>query len=209
MLDIDYSTFDRLLTRAEEIVNEPDVNRSVKRVFDERLREPGAAFRAAHAGLTAVETRARKEGAEGRASLAAIDAPYRIARAVAFSYVPTLLLPVTLKKQPTDTDKMNAIGGLLRVLDERDETDGWAADQLAGDFGRLAPDTIREIEEWIQANKDLQRARDARVATAAPAYERFIAFKDVVRQAYGSKSKQYKRIHVRAAAAETEADPTE
>ena len=208
MLDIDYSTFDRLLTRAEEIANEPDVNRSVKRVFDERLREPGAAFRAAHAGLTAAETRARKEGAEGRASLAAIDAPYRITRAVAFSFVPELLLPTTLKQQSTDTDKMNAIGGLLRVLDERDEAEAWAADLLASDFGRLAPDTIREIEEWIQANKDLQQARDARVAASGPAYERFIAFKDVVRQVYGSKSRQYKRIHLRAAAAETAADPT-
>ena len=206
-MDIDYSTFDRLLTRAEEIANEPDVNASVKRVFEERVRAPGTLFRTTHTGLTVAETSARKESAEGRAALAAIDGPYRIVRAVAFSYVPTLLLPATLKKQPTDTDKMNAIGGLLRVLDERDETDPWAADQLAGDFGRLAPDTIREVEEWIQANKDLQHARDARVAAAAPAYERFLAFKDVVRQAYGSKSRQYKRIHLRAAAEEPEAVP--
>lgn len=207
-MEIDYSSFDRVLTRAEEVAAEPDVKPSVKRVYEERTRESAMAFRATHAALRAAETASGKEGAEARVALLAIDAPYRLARAIAFSYVPTLQIPTTLKQQPTDTDKMNAIRALLRVLDERDETEAWAAEQLEGDFGRLAPDAIREIEEWIQANKDLQRARDARIAAAAPAYERFLAFKDVVRQAYGSKAIQYKRIHLRPGAAEAPAEPS-
>ena len=208
-MEIDYSTFNRVLTRAEEVANEPDVNASVKRVYDERTREPATTFRSAHDALASAENAAAKEGTEARAALKAIDAPYRLARSVAFSYVPTLTLPTTLKQHPTDTDKMNAIRGLLRELDERDESEPWAAEQLAGDFGRLAPDTIREVEEWIQANKDLQRARDARIASVALAHERFVAFKNVVRQAYGSKSRQYKRIHLRSAADDPDPTPTE
>ena len=208
-MEIDYSTFFRVLTRAEEVATEPDVKPSVKRVYDERTHASAMDFRTAHESLATAETSAAKEGAEGRAALKAIDGPYRTARAVAFSYVPTLLLPSTLKQQPTDTDKMNAIRSLLRELDDRDESEPWAAEQLAGDFGRLAPDTIREIEEWIQANKDLQRARDARIASVGLAHERFVAFKDVVRQAYGSKSRQYKRIHLRSAADDPDPTPTE
>lgn len=207
-MEFDYTTFNRLLVRAEEVASEPDANASVKRVYNDRLHEPAMVFRTAHIELGSAETKAKKESGEGRTALAAIDSPYRVTRATALSYVPSLTLPTTLKQQPTDTDKMIAIRGLLRELDARDEAEPWAAAELAGEFGRLAPDTIREIEEWIQANKDLQHARDARVTAAGVAYERFIAFKDVVRQAYGSKSRQYKRIHLRSAAEEPEPEPT-
>ncbi len=208
-MENDFATFDRLLTRCAEVAAEPDANASVRRVYEDRLRATAEAFRATHAALARVESNARKEGAEGRAALEAIDKPYRLTRAVAFSYIPTLVLPATLKQQRTDTDKMNALRGLLRELYERDETEARAAEQLAGDFGRLAPDAIREVEEWVQSNKDLQEARDARAAARGPAHERYLAFKDVVRQAYGSRSRQYRRIHPRAAASEDEPTPTE
>lgn len=208
-MEIDYSTFNRVLTRAEEVANEPDVKPSVKRVYTERLHTLAMEFRSAHDGLATAETSAAREGAEGRAALKAIDAPYRSARAVAVSHIPNLHLPTTLKQQPTDTDKMNAVRGLLRELDEREESEPWAAELLAEDFGRLAPDAIREVEEWIQSSKDLQRARDTRATASATAYARFLAFKDVVRQSYGSKSRQYKRIHVRAGATEPDPEPTE
>jgi hypothetical protein len=207
-MDIDYTTFNRLLVRAEEVATEPDANASVKRVYDDRTHEPAMVFRNAHTALGSAETKAKKETGEGRAALAAIDSPYRVTRSAALSFVPSLTLPSTLKQQPTDTDKMLAIRSLLRELDARDETEAWAAAELAGEFGRLAPDTIREIEEWVQANKDLQHARDARASATGLAYERFLAFKDVVRQAYGSKSRQYKRIHLRSAAEEPEPEPT-
>jgi len=45
---------------------------------------------------------------------------------------------------------------------------------------------------------------DARAAAYGLAYEKYLAFKRVVRDAYGPSSKQYPRIHVRA----RETDPT-
>jgi hypothetical protein len=55
------------------------------------------------------------------------------------------------------------------------------------------------MSESIAANKVLSKARSDRAAAYGPTYEKYLRFKQVVRNAYGPGSKQYRRIHLRAA----------
>jgi hypothetical protein len=115
--------------------------------------------------------------------------------------VPEASLPATLKVQPTDTDKLNAIEALVDALDDH-ASEAWAEEQAKGTFGLLAPRTVNELNEAIAANKAFADARDERATAYGPAYERYLRFKRVVRDGLGAKSKQYKRIHVRATSVE-------
>ncbi len=64
-----------------------------------------------------------------------------------------------------------------------------------------------DAKEAIDANKALAKAKTDRATAYAPTYEKFLRFKQVVRNAYGPSSKQYKRIHLRQAAGGTSAEP--
>ncbi|MFS8071164.1 MAG: hypothetical protein ACMG6S_32750 [Byssovorax sp.] len=205
---IDYARFDRLVTRCAEIAVEPGMKPSVVRVHDEILKSAGEAFRSAHREVTAAETSFSKEGSEARSALADLDAPYREARSVVLAYAPETKLPDTLKSQKTDTDQLNAIEALLDVLDEH-AGQGWADEQAQSGFGKKAAGTVKELNEAIVANKALSEAREVRARSYGPAYERYLRFKRVVRDALGSTSKQYKRIHLRGAAVGTAAEAEE
>jgi hypothetical protein len=161
------------------------------------LKGPADTFLAAQKSVTAGESAAAKEGSEASAALESIDKPYREARAVTLAYLPTLKVPDTLKRQPTDTDKMTAIESLLDAIDDHVGTP-WADEVLSGEFGERAPQAIKEISESVEANKSLAGAKQARAAAYGPAYEKYLAFKRVVRDVHGPASKEYKRIHLRA-----------
>lgn len=208
-MGIDYFRFDRILSRCGELAARPDVDVSVKRVHDERLVSEAAAFRAAHKAVKDADEKASSERGQALDALAKIDQPYRQARAVALQYVTDLAIPDTLKSLDTDTDRRDAIRDLQALLDDHDDAPGWAKDLTDGEFGRLAPDAIREIDEWIAANGDLETATNARAAAYGPAYERYLGFKDVVRQTYGSSSIHYRRIHVRRGGKLAVDDPLE
>lgn len=205
MADIDFPRFARMLERCREVATAADADAAVKRVYDDQLGSLAQKFLAAHAGLPAAETAAGTERAQAEAALAAIDQPYRKARAVARAYVPEISLPETLKVLPTDTDKLAAIQSLLDELDRRDDSEAWAREQLEGEFGTRAPEVIREVREWIAANVSLAKAREARSSAYLPAYERYVDYKNVVRNTYGPRSAQYRRIHIRRG---TDRDPT-
>jgi hypothetical protein len=113
-----------------------------------------------------------------------------------------------LKSQKTDTDQLNAIEALLDVLDEH-AGQGWADEQAQSGFGKKAAGTVKELNEAIVANKALSEAREVRARSYGPAYERYLRFKRVVRDALGSTSKQYKRIHLRGAVAGAAAEAEE
>jgi hypothetical protein len=196
---IDYARFDRLVTRCAEIAAEPGVKASVLRVHEEILKSEGAAFHAAQQKVSQAESAFGKENSEARAALAELDGPYREARSVVLAYAPETKLPDTLKSQKTDTDQLNAIEALLDVLDEH-AGQAWADEQAQSGFGKKAAGTVKELNEAIGANKALSEARDVRARSYGPAYERYLRFKRVVRDALGATSKQYKRIHLRAAA---------
>jgi hypothetical protein len=204
MAAIDYVRFDRLVTRCAEIATEAGMKPSVVRVHDEILKSAAEAFRDAHQEVTASETSFSKENGEALNALAELDGPYRETRSVVLAFAPETKLPDTLKAQPTDTDKLNAIESLLDVLDEH-AGQAWADEQAQSDFGKKAAGAVKELNEAITANKALSEARELRAKSYGPAYERYLRFKRVVRDALGPKSKQYKRIHLRGAGAAEEA----
>lgn len=196
MADIDYDRFNRLLTRCGEVAAEPGMKKSVVRVYTDVLKDAADHFRQAHWNVQQAQTAFGSEGSEALSALSALDGPYRETRSVVLAFVPAARLPDTLKVQPTDTDKLNAIEALLKVLEEH-AAKPWAEEQKLGDFALQAPKTLTEIREAIAANKALAATREKRASAYGTAYERYLRFKHVVRDGLGSKSKQYKRIHAR------------
>jgi len=203
MGNINHKRFFRILTRCDELGTAKDARPIVARVYGDVLLGPSEAYRNAHKAITAEESEAARESQEAAAALEAIDKPYREARALVLAYVPTLVLPDTLKRQPTDTDKVVAVEDLLDAIDDHIGKT-WADEVLAGDFGTHAPKFIKEMREAIAANKSLSSAREARATAYGPAYEKYLAFKRVVREAHGPSSKQYQRIHLRSHASADE-----
>ena len=203
---IDYARLDRVLTRCAEIAVEAGMKQSVVRVYNDVLEASADTFRAAHVAVTKAESAFAKENKEALDALDALDKPYREARSVVRAFVPTVKLPDTLRVLKVDTDKLNAIEALLDAIDDH-TGEAWADELLAGEFGQKAPVTGKELNEAIAANKALAEARDARAQAYGPAYERYLRFKRVVRDALGATSKQYKRIHVRGPNAADDEEP--
>jgi hypothetical protein len=194
---IGHERFARVITRSIEIANEPNANAIVVTVFKETLADAATAYLAAEAAVSTAITAFAKENREALDALAALDAPYRVARATVLAILPETNLSNTLKSQHTDTDQLNAIAHLLDVINAYVGKE-WADTLLAGEFGTLAPKTTQELTESIAANKALSKAKTDRAAAYGPTYEKYLRFKLVVRNAYGPASKQYRRIHLRA-----------
>lgn len=206
MPTIDFGRMTRVATRLVELADDPNVKPLVKSVYDDRVRAAVDDYLAANGAIAGAESAARKEGREASAALAALDQPYREARAVAAAYLPAQTLPETLKSQPTDTDRKNAIESLLDAVDDH-AGESWADQIVAGPFGQSAGQVLQELNEAIAASTSLSEARDRRAKAFGLAYERYLAFKNVVRNAYGSKSPQYRRIHLRADGTVAEGTP--
>ncbi|MDI3285046.1 hypothetical protein [Polyangium sp. 15x6] len=205
-MTIDYERFARVIARSIEIADEPDANPVVVAVFKETLADSAIAYLAAEEAVANAMTAFAKENREALDALGNLDAPYRVARSALLAVLPDTKLPDTLKSQPTDTDQLKAIGRLVDLIDDH-VGKPWADALLAGDFGQRAPTAIKELTESIAANKALSKAQMARAQAYGPTYEKYLSFKQVVRNAYGPGSKQYRRIHLRASpgAAEKEA----
>lgn len=200
-MTIAYERFARVVTRCIEIANETDADPVVAGVFKETFADPATAYLATETALSTALTDFARENREAVAALASLDAPYRVARAAISAVLPGTDLPDTLKALPTDTDQLNAITRMVDVIDDH-VGKPWADAVLAGEFGTKAPKTIQELEESIAANKGLSKAKTGRAAAYGPTYELYVAFKRVVRNAYGPGSKQYRRIHLRASPGE-------
>lgn len=196
MATVSYAVFARLLDRCAEVAAELGSAGAVKAVFDDRLAAEARRFTDAHAAVYRAEKAREKDRAEASSALAALDRPYRATRSVVLAYDAHAAVPETLKDATTDTDEKHAIESLLHALDDHHDQP-WAARELAGVFATDAPAVLREIDESIASDKALSAARDARAAAFGVAYERYLAFKNVVRQALGAHSPQYRRIHVR------------
>jgi len=92
---------------------------------------------------------------------------------------------------------MAAIEELFEVL-ETNAAEPWAKALLDGDFGKLAPETVREIDEANRADATVAAARKARAEAYGVAYDQYLSFKRVVRSACGPTSREYHRIHLRS-----------
>jgi hypothetical protein len=205
-MSLDYERFARVITRSIEVANEPNADPVVATVFKQTLGDAAAAYLAAETAVSNAMTVFAKENREALDALVALDAPYRVARAAVLAILPDTHLPDTLKSQPTDTDQLKAIARLLDLIDDH-VGEEWADVLLTGEFGTKAAKTTQELTESIAANKVLSKARNDRAAAYGPTYEQYLRFKQVVRNAYGPASKQYRRIHLRASPGSAPTEP--
>ncbi|MDI1445704.1 hypothetical protein [Polyangium sp. 6x1] len=206
-MSIDYNRFARVLARSLEIAEEPDGNPVVVAVFKETLADATTEYLATEKAVADATTAFSKENHEALQALASLDAPYRVARSALLAVQPHTVLPDTLKSLATDTDQLDAIRRLLDLIDDH-VGKPWADAILDGEFGARAPKAITELTESIAANKQLSKAKFARAQVYGPTYEKYLSFKQVVRNAYGPGSKQYRRIHLRASPGASEAEDT-
>jgi len=202
---IRYGLFSRVLMRCAEVAAEADGKKIVAMVFDDRLKAVANLYLTAHDAVIKAEGAWAKENGESLQALKVLDQPYQETLAVVAAYLPHEVLPTTLKSLPTDTDRLKAIRDLVDLLDDR-QSDAWATEQLSGPFGTQGPQAITELEESISANKAYAKASEQRAESYGPAYERYLAFKQVVRAAYGHTSKQYHRIHLRSSKSGSDTD---
>lgn len=203
MPTIDYSRFVRVLTRCQEVAAEQGVPRIIAHVYTASAEAPIGAFLAAHQDYEDAACSFSREEREAFEALEELDSPYRVARSSVFAVLKITNLPDTLKMQRTDTDKLNAVERLLSIVQEQAGAP-WADELLQGEFGIKGTRTAYELKEAIVANKALNKAQIVRANAYGPAYDGYLAFKHVVRDALGSNSKQYRRIHLRASAADDE-----
>ena len=204
---IDYARFSRVLLRCAEVASEQGIKLSVVRVYQDTLKSAAEAFLAADVAVRKAETAFKREQREAIEALDSLDRPYREVRSMVLAFAPESVLPETLRVQPTDTDKVDAIEKMLDAIDDH-AGEAWADELSEGTFGQLAAATVQEIGEAIAANKGLASSREARAAAYGPAYERYLRFKRVVREALGAKSRQYQRIHLRSPNARDDAPDT-
>jgi hypothetical protein len=155
----------------------PNVPPPIIRLYTERLAPRSSAYRAADAALVAADAAAKKERQQADSAVTQIEAPYKLARSIVRARVKELEVPETLAALHTDTDRKLAIGELL-----------------ADDFGTMAPEAIREIDESVLASASLKGAAEARAAAAGPAYEEYLSFKAAVLAGMGRKSAAYQRL---------------
>lgn len=208
MGELNYELLYRILVRCHEIRDEEGMKANVVRVYDGVLKDKASTYVEAHQAVTKAESANRKENKEADEALLVLDKPYKEVRTEVLAWVPTAVLPETLKALHTDTDKLTAIEALLDVIDEHGK-EPWAVALLAGDFATTAAKTVKEINEAIASDKALASAKLTRAAAHGPAYEAHLPFKRVVREALGPTSKQYRRIHVRGSSAKSDDAPEE
>ncbi|TKC99313.1 hypothetical protein [Polyangium fumosum] len=204
MKHIEYEVLYRLLTRAAEIAAEPAMHPSVVTVYENVLQSPAQAFRKAHVDLLAAESVRAKERDERGMALDALDGHYKVARSVLLAFAPHTVLPDTLKAQTTDTDKVNAATRLFDMLGQY-AGNVWADELLAGPFGVITQEMVKEHDEAVAAEMALAKARAFRQEACSLAYEKLLAYKRVVRDALGATSKQYRRIHLLRGSAKEDA----
>lgn len=198
MRRLNYAHLNRLLLRAEEVANEPGMNPVVKSIYDHTLKPKAEPYRAAFNAIAAAQSKSKKEGNEAETAVKALEPHYKTARSAVLAIEPSTVLPKTLSAQTTDTDTLYAIEQLIDAVDDY-VGQTWADKLLSGDFGTASKKAVSELVESIAANKDLSTAINDRAKAFGPAYEAFIPFKRVVRDACGPSSKQYRRLHMRAA----------
>jgi hypothetical protein len=195
---MDYPRFTRMLRRSADIAAEPKMKPGIVLLYADVLQPVAEPYLAADAALKTAQSQLNARKIDAAAALAAIDEPYQAARALVAAYVAGVVLPDTLKAQPTETETVAAESELSSLILEH-KGEPWADDLIAGPFGQLAPVAGPKIQDAVNANIALTKARLDRQKAYPAAYEAFVKFKKVVRTGLGRTSKQYQRINVREA----------
>ena len=202
---VDFDVFNRLATRCSEVVTEAGASPVLVSVYQKSSEQPLTRFADAHTAVERGEVRENKARNNLDKTLEEMDPLFRMARSAVAAVLPEEVLPDTLKMQPTDTDKRNAISKLLGIISKHGG-EAWADTLLQGDFGQKAPIAEQQLNEAIEASNAVQKARSDRAAAFDPAWGAFLKFKRLVRDTYGATSKQYRRLRLRTSAAAVSED---
>jgi len=194
---IAYKPFFRLLTRANEVASQPGMRKSVTQVHAVVFAPVATVYCTNHEAVAVAETKLAEANLALEKTFAVFDGVYRSTRSVALAFYPALKVPETLKTQPTDTDKLNAIKTLVDLVESYPNED-WAKDELAGEFGTLSVTYIAELKHVIACAKTLTNAKQARAALYPEAYEKFLSFRQVVKDTLGNLSIEYRRLRTPA-----------
>jgi len=214
MTTIKFDRFARILIRCKEVGTQTGICSPIANFYAKSTAEPVGAYLGADSDVTNASIACEKKKNDAVNSLIALNDPYKVARTMLKSIHPETekVLPDTLKALPTDTDKLKAIKWLYDEI-SKDAGEVWADDLITGEFGTKATMAMDDINGVITAGKALTKASMNRAAAYEPTYAKYLHFKQVVRDALGTGSKEYRRIHLRAlpgsATEEPEAAPAE
>lgn len=196
---ITFIRFNRLASRCKETATTAGAAAVLVAVYQGASGPPLQSFMTTMVAVETTGDRYAKAVVDTERVLAEMDPLFRAARSVFLAFHPTAKVPDTLKSQPTDTDKRDALQGLFdKVHDRQGQT--WADALLQGAFGLKAAPAIAQLDELIAAAKALQEAKAARAAAFGPAWEGYRSFKRVVRDTCGAASLDYRRLRIRSAA---------
>ena len=192
---VELSVFFRLCLRCREIMLEAGAPQVLVDVY-QTTGQPLETFSASMQTVKQARKRV-KDANVGRASmLAEMDKLFRVARSAVGAIVPTTVLPETLKAQPTDTDKRDAIQELKSTI-EGHAGAAWADNLLQGEFGQKAAAAIQQLTEYVEAGNALQKAQADRASAFGPGWSAFVKYKRLVHATLGSSSRQYQGLRVR------------
>jgi len=192
---VEFKVFVRLCLRCREIMLEAGAPQVLVDVY-QTAGQPLETFSASMQTVKRAEKRV-KDAAVGKASrLAEMDKLFRVARSAVAAMIPTTVLPETLKVQPTDTDKRDAIQELRNTLQEHAGAP-WAHNLLQGEFGQKAGAVIQQLTEYVEAGNALQKAKADRASALGPGWSAFLKYKRLVHATLGASSRQYQGLRVR------------
>jgi hypothetical protein len=210
-MTVDYELLYRLVTRCSSIGVAVETPQSVKLVYTEIVAAPVAAYVAAYEAVGPKTTARTQAHAAVERTLEALEQPYKEARALAAVFVTGVVLPDTLKSASTDTDKANAVRGMLRLLADH-HGEKWVDAVEAGAFPSSAPPALQALGAAVAADDAVLKAETARAKAFDPAYRALLSMRNIVREGMGRNSQAYRRLRIprsRAAkAAEVAAEKT-
>lgn len=204
-MGIDYARFWRVIDRSRRLASREKTKEIVKATYEHLLASQGERYLVAHKAIADITSRKQKEEKEALVTLAEIQPGYEEVRTAMRNFLTGVAIPPALGTLRTPTEKYEAIANALALIDahrgnaaEGDEGQPWAKALVNGPFYALAPIALREIDEWIDVNGDLEEAVRERAAAYAEAYPLFLRFRSQVRASYGDTSIHYRRLIVRS-----------
>lgn len=199
MAAIDYARVALVLRRCAEIAADSAPTSPITRSYNDVLRASTEAYLAAHDAAASIERGFERENSAIVSAMAALEPSYCAARSIVKQHFPDAGLPDSLTGLSSLFEQAIAAETLLNILDDSVIDETWAAREIMGPFGVSAPRVLRELGEAAFASAQLGEASEVRASTYAPAFERHLVFKRVVRQVLGPQSGQYQSIHWRVA----------
>lgn len=209
----------RRLDRALRIIDR-STNTAIK-IAGAPVVEAAGNFDTAQSNLTRLTTKERQERKERDAAVVPLGGIYDTVRSTTLARLPHADVSDRSKSLGTPDDVINAAEKLEDLLcevggvDEDHPLDGtgeqaptgeaWALDLLRELRGPLSA-AVKEADEASMASAALQKAQEACELARALLHTRIVAFRRVVRDAYGPESREYHSLRDRRMPGDDEGD---